>query len=253
MLTTKWKVAAIVLATTVLSGCTVTSGVGNGVTSAQADAILAELRDIKRVLAEQPRAARAEPAAKPVRVRADAGPSLGNADAPVTIVEYTDYQCPFCKRHHDGTYAQLKKNYVDTGKVRYVIRDLPLSFHAQAQPAAIAANCAADQGRFWQAHDALFEKQAELAPETIRAAVVGAGVDAKRYDACIAKPEAAAAVDADAEEARSIGITGTPSFVVGRRVDGAIEGTVIAGAQPYAAFVQRIDALLGAAAPAVRN
>jgi protein-disulfide isomerase len=247
------SILTVVLATAVLAGCAVTSGVENGATQAQADAILAELRDIKRLLAEQPRAPRAEAAPKTVRVRADAGPVLGEAGAPVTIVEYTDYQCPFCKRHHDGTYAQLKKNYVDTGKVRYVIRDLPLSFHAQARPAAVAANCAAEQGRFWQAHDALFAKQAELSPETIRAAALAAGADVKRFDACVAKPDAAAAADADADEARSVGITGTPSFVVGRVVDGAIEGTVISGAQPYAAFVQRIDALLGAAAPAVRN
>jgi protein-disulfide isomerase len=245
-------VALIALLLTVagLAGCAVGGGTP-GMTREQADAILAELRDIKRVLAEQPRARAPEPAReqKTVRVRAEGGASLGDPAAAVTLVEYTDYQCPFCKRHHDRTFAELKKNYVDTGRIRYLVRDLPLTFHEMAVPAAIAARCAGEQGRFWEARDALFAVQGDLSPDAIRAAVLGVGLDTARYDACVKNPSTLAAVEADAEEARSAGVSGTPSFVVGRAANGTVEGTSISGAQPYAAFATRLDALLAEAPP----
>lgn len=87
-------------------------------------------------------------------------PSLGKEGAPVTVVEFTDYQCPFCVRAFSDTYPQLRKDYIDTGKVKYVIRDFPLPFHSNAQKAAETANCAQDQGKYWQMHDKLFEQQA---------------------------------------------------------------------------------------------
>ena len=233
-----------------LGGCTVSGG-GSGITREQADAILVELREIRRALAEQ---ARARPAEAPreqktVRVRADGGAAIGSASAAVTLVEYTDYQCPFCERHHDRTFPELRKNYVDTGRVRYVVRDLPLSFHAMAEPAAVGGRCAGEQGRFWEARDALFAVEGELTPDGIRTTLLGLGLDAARYDACVKNPATLAAVQADADEAAAAGISGTPSFVVGRTVDGAVEGTVISGAQSYAAFAARIDALLADAPP----
>jgi protein-disulfide isomerase len=239
---------ALLLTLASLAGCAVGGG-APGMTHEQADAILAELRDIKRVLAEQPRARAPEPAReqKTVRVRADGGASLGNPAAVVTLVEYTDYQCPFCKRHHDRTFAELKKNYVDTGRIRYVVRDLPLSFHEMAVPAALAARCAGEQDRFWEARDALFGVKGDLTPDVIRAAVLAVGLDAARYDTCVQNPATLAAMQADEDEARSAGVSGTPSFVVGRATNGTVEGTAISGAQPYAAFATRLDALLAEA------
>jgi protein-disulfide isomerase len=239
---------ALLFALASLAGCAVGGG-SPGMTREQADAILAELRDIKRVLAEQPRARAPEPAReqKTVRVRAEGGASLGNPAAVVTLVEYTDYQCPFCKRHHDRTFAELKKNYVDTGRIRYVVRDLPLSFHEMAVPAAIAARCAGEQDRFWEARDALFAVKGDLTPDVIRAAVLAVGLDAARYDTCVQNPATLAAMQADEDEARSAGVSGTPSFVVGRAANGTVEGTSISGAQPYAAFATRLDALLAEA------
>jgi protein-disulfide isomerase len=237
-----------------LAGCTVTGG-SAGITREQADAILVELREIRRALAEQPRARPAEQAREPqaVRVRAEGGAAIGDPSATVTVVEYTDYQCPFCKRHHDRTFAELRKRYVDTGRIRYVVRDLPLSFHAMAEPAAAGARCAGEQGRFWEARDALFEVSAELSADVIRTKMLGLGLDAARYDACVANPATLAAVKADQDEAAAAGITGTPSFVVGRAANGTIEGTVVSGAQPYGTFAARLDALLAEAPAAVRN
>jgi protein-disulfide isomerase len=235
-----------------LGGCAVNAG-GTAMTREQGDAILAELRDIKRVLAEQQQPARAKAADAPrapatVRVRADGGPSLGSADAPVTLIEYTDFQCPFCRRYHDRTFAEIRKNYVDTGKVRYVVRDLPLSFHEQAEPSAIGARCAAEQGRYWPVRDALFAAQQELSPELVRKTVLAAGADAARYDACVKNPAVAAAVQADAEEAVGAGVDGTPGFIIGRKSGAQIEGMMVSGAQPYSAFASRLDAMLAVAA-----
>lgn len=243
-------VVALLVGSLWLAGCQVTGG-SPGITREQADAILAELREIRRVLDEQPRARPAEAAReqKSTRVRADGGFAIGSPTAAVTVVEYTDYQCPFCERHHDRTFPELRKNYVDTGRVRYVVRDLPLSFHAMAEPAAVGGRCAGEQGRFWEARDALFAVEGELKPDGIRTTLLGLGLDAARYDACVKNPATLAAVQADADEAAAAGISGTPSFVVGRTVDGAVEGTVISGAQSYAAFAARIDALLADAPP----
>jgi protein-disulfide isomerase len=250
MLTRRFAAVAALVGSLGLAGCTVTGG-SAGITREQADAILAELRDIKRVLAEQPRPRPAEAPReqKSVRVRAEGGYAIGNPAAAVTVVEYTDYECPFCKRHHDRTFAELRTNYVDTGRVRYVVRDLPLSFHDMAEPAALGARCAGEQGKFWAARDALFAMHDRLAPDAIRTAMLGLGVDAARYDACVRNPATLAALQADQEEARAAGISGTPSFVVGRTAGGAVEGTVISGAQAYATFAARLDALL-AEAPA---
>lgn len=94
-----------------------------------------------------------------VSVSADDDPVLGNANAPVTMIEFSDYECPFCKRFYDQTLGQIKKEYVDTGKVKLIYRDYPLSFHPGAEPAAQAANCAGDQGKYWQMHDKIFQAQ----------------------------------------------------------------------------------------------
>ncbi len=92
---------------------------------------------------------------------ADDDPVLGQANAPITVIEFTDYQCPFCSRHFLQTFGQIKKEYVDTGKVKYVSRDYPLGFHPHAQKASESANCAGDQGKYWEMHDALFQNQEE--------------------------------------------------------------------------------------------
>ena len=89
---------------------------------------------------------------------------LGSANATITLIEFTDYQCPFCSRHFNQTYEQIKKDYIDTGKVKFYLRDFPLGFHPNAQKAAEAARCAGDQGKYWEMHDALFKNQSEWSP-----------------------------------------------------------------------------------------
>jgi len=171
---------------------------------------------------------------------------VGRADAPVTIIEFSDLQCPYCARHALNTFPEIKRNYIDTGKVRYAARDFPLAMHPFALPAAVATRCAGEQGKFWEYRHAVFERQDELATAPYDALAAELGLDVPRFVACRKDGAQLAAVLADVALAGSSGITSTPAFVVGRIVNGEFEGETFAGAKPYADFAARIDALLAA-------
>lgn len=165
----------------------------------------------------------------------------GDDDAPITMVEFTDYECPFCTRYYTETYGQIMKDYVDTGKVRYITRDLPLSFHPQAKPAALAARCAGDQGKYYEMHDLLFENQTSWSTGNAAEAFEGyareIGLNVSQYTSCYEANTHNEAIDADLALAQEMGIGGTPSFV--------IEGDKLIGAQPYTAFQALLDRKLG--------
>src|ERR1035441_4839957 len=128
-----------------------------GITREQADEILKELRQIRQLLeSQQAKAPQAqEEQVVKAKVNLEGFAMLGSKEAPLTIVEFTDYQCPFCQRFHTTAFPELKKNYIDTGKVRFYSRDMPLDFHPDAMRAAEAARCASDQGQFWRLRDVL--------------------------------------------------------------------------------------------------
>ncbi len=157
-------------------------------------------------------------------------PSRGPADAPVVLVEYTDYQCPYCNRVQP-TITALMERY--DGRIRHVFKNLPLPIHSQAQLAGEAALCAQDQGKYWEFHDWLFANQRTMNRETMVAQAGELGMDAKLFESCIEQKTHAGTVSADAREARSFGITGTPGFL--------INGRVLSGAQPIEAFEVVID------------
>jgi len=171
---------------------------------------------------------------------------VGRADAPVTIIEFSDLQCPHCARNALNTFPQIKRNYIDTGKVRYVARDLPLDMHPSAMPAAVATRCAGEQGKFWQYRHAVFDRQEDLDTAPYEALAAELGLDVPRFAACQKDGAQADAVRADVQLAGSNGITSTPTFVVGRIVNGKFEGEAFAGAKAYADFAARIDAVLAA-------
>jgi len=234
-------------AAVLLAGCAAQPPAA-AMTADQANAILAELKDIKQMLAEQrPKPAKPTEPAAPARVRLDdiAANAIGSADAPVTLIEFTDYQCPFCRRFHSQTWPELKARYVDTGKVRFVVRDLPLDFHSQALPAAIAARCAGEQGRFAAVFAALIAAP-ELSAEAIRGVVAAAGVAGPAFERCSTSAAVRQSIDADTAEAGRLAIDGTPGFVIAQKRGGKLEGTVLVGAQPTGVFSARLDALLGA-------
>jgi protein-disulfide isomerase len=160
------------------------------------------------------------------------------------MVEYTDYECPFCRQFHLDSFEQIRRNYVDTGKIRYVSRDFPLDFHRNARPAAAAARCAAEQGKFWELRHALIVNASKLEAEQIAGYAKEQKLDLARFEACMKSGRQQAAIEADMEEGRKAGVSGTPSFVIGRVVNGRLEGERIVGAQPYMAFAAKLDAML---------
>jgi protein-disulfide isomerase len=167
--------------------------------------------------------------------------TLGDEDAPITIIEYTDFQCPYCSRHFLETYPALIENFVDTGIVRYVFKDFPLNnIHPQASIAAEAARCAGDQGEFFAMHDLLFNNQRDWGgsdPTTVFLSYASElGLDPTQFGECLANEVHAEAVNADLQEGISNGVTGTPAFF--------INGHLLSGAQPYSLFEEAITTLL---------
>lgn len=155
----------------------------------------------------------------------------GGKDAPVTIIAFSDYECPYCKRS-EIVVAEVMAAY--GAKVRYVHRDYPLPFHKFAAPAAMAARCAGQQSKFWEAHDALFK--AQLSDESIAKVVTDLGLDKAKFDACMADPKTKAMIDEDQAAGGEVGVSGTPAFF--------INGRMISGAQPAEKFKDIIDSEL---------
>lgn len=200
-------------------------------------------------------AARPAPPARPgaadepteVKVSIDDDPIKGKADAPVTIVEFSDYECPFCKRNHDQVFPQIAKEYIDTGKVRYIFRDYPLGFHKRAKPAAVAANCAGEQGKYWEMHEYLFQSKANLTDDKFIEFANSNGLDVPKYEACLKDNKHDAEIDNDFKDGQNYGVRGTPSFFIGKTTDGKeMTGVYIRGARPFDAFKTEIDKILAA-------
>jgi protein-disulfide isomerase len=224
----------------------------SGITSQQADAILNELKAIHRLLLNPPatKAAAAAPAAPAPneKVKMSVGTgwySMGRDDAPVTMVEFTDYQCPFCRKFESDSFAKLKTEYIDTGKVRFVSRDLPLDFHPNAPGAAMAARCAGEQHKFWEMRDAMMlDTATDLGPASILKYGEKTKLDMPAFSACLSDKKYTEAIKKDTADAGALGISGTPSFVIGKTDKTEIAGVRIVGAVPYTVFDSAIkDAL----------
>lgn len=212
------------------------------------EGVKGELRLIRELLLQRaaPPAAPAAPPPVISKVGHAGSAAMGRADAPVTLIEFSDYQCPFCRRFFDQTLPAIKKEYVDTGKVRYVFRDFPLDqIHPQARKAAEAARCAGDQGKYWEMHDLLFQNQRDLAVPKLKEYAAGMKLDAGRFATCLDGAKFGGGVQKDVDEGASVGVRGTPAFFVGRsRGAGPIDGLLISGARPLNDFRQEIERLL---------
>jgi protein-disulfide isomerase len=158
------------------------------------------------------------------------GPSRGPANAPVTIVEFSDFQCPYCGREYP-VIERLMKEY--DGKVRLVFRHYPLEFHPFAEKAAEASACAQDQGKFWELHDKMFTHQDKLAVPDLKGYAQSLGMDATKFDKCLDSGEKKALVDEDLKAGSAAGVSGTPAFF--------INGIFVNGAQPYEYMKQAVD------------
>ena len=218
----------------------VTINMPEGMTKEQADQILQELKAIHQLLERQQTVAvqpPAAPASDKVQMSVAAGwYSLGRNDAPVTVVEFADYQCPFCRKFQSETFVELKKNYIDTGKVRFVSRDLPLDFHPNAPGAAVAARCAGEQHKYWEMRDAMLASDADLTSASLLKYGQQINLDMTAFGACLTDKRYAADIQKDVADAGTTGIAGTPSFVVGKTAKDRIDGVRIVGAVPYSVF-----------------
>lgn len=186
----------------------------------------------------------------PVKVSTDDDPILGDKKAPVTIIEFSDYECPFCKRHFDETLPQLVKEYINTGKIKLVFRDLPLSFHdPMATTEAIAANCARAQGddnTYYKFHDEIFKRTKSngngLTKDNLYKISDDLKLNTAKLKTCMDDPKQKEEVQKDLTDASSVGANGTPAFFIGKSTsDGIIEAVLISGAQPFSVFKTIID------------
>ena len=173
------------------------------------------------------------------------GIMIGKPDAPLTMIEYTDLQCPFCRQYHIGAYEQIKKEWIDTGKLRYLVRDLPIeSIHPQAMPAARATRCAGEQGKLWEMRHSILLNNQRLTNESFATFAQDLKLNMGAFTKCYADTaKFQAEITRDMTEAASVGISATPSFVIGRTSAGQMEGVRFIGAQPYAAFDAKLKEL----------
>ena len=215
-----------------------------------ADQIAALEKKLDNVQAPTPAAqVRAQPTPTGIlQISLDDDPVLGDPDAPITIVEFSDFQCPFCKRWYSDTLSQITEDFIDTGKVKLVYRDLPLdSLHPNARSTHIAAECADEQGKFWEYHDILFEDQSgwnrlpqdELSSKLTEYATT-LELNTSSFESCLSSPEIANEVNKDFLDASRYGATGTPTFFIGNEKVGFSK---LVGAQPFSSFKAIIDGL----------
>jgi protein-disulfide isomerase len=158
------------------------------------------------------------------------GPAKGETKAPVTIVEFSDFECPYCSKAEE-TVKQVMKEY--SGKIRLVYRDFPLPFHPNAQKAAEAAHCAGDQGKYWEMHEKLFGNQKALAVAELKGHAKALGLDAGKFEKCLDSGDKAPVVDKNRKAGADVGVQGTPAFF--------INGVMLSGAQPFSEFKSIID------------
>jgi protein-disulfide isomerase len=215
-----------------------------GITRQQADEILNELRQIRQLLEKQ--AAKSAAPNEPTRatLNLEGAQMLGAKNAPITMVEFTDYQCPFCRQFHMTVFNDLKKNFIDTGKVRFYSRDLPLdALHPNATRAAQAARCAADQGQFWPMRSLMGSNPDKLDLDHLAGFATDLKLDTLAFRNCVTSEKYKSAVESDAQEAIRIGAQATPTFVIGKSTPEGVDGEIVIGALPYANFEQKIKQL----------
>jgi protein-disulfide isomerase len=215
----------------------------------QNEEILRELRAIRMLLERLTRPQPPQPQGPPqpttARVTNLKGYAMGRPDAPLTMVEFTDLQCPFCRQFALTSFEEIKKNWIDTGKLRYISRDFPLDFHAQAMPAARAARCAGEQGKFWELRMALMKNANLLTTEYINKSASGLKLDMTAFATCSASTKYDAEIQAEMQEGARLGVGGTPTFIMGRTTETAVEGPMVVGALPYSQFDAKLKELLG--------
>ena len=209
----------------------------------QQQQILSALDEIKKMMRGP-----TPPELKPPQTMNLAGETFkGERGAKLALIEYADFQCPFCRRFDHDVYPQIRDSYVNTGKLKYFHRDMPLPFHQGAMPAARAAHCASEQGKFWEMHDSLLGDAASLTTADIDARAAKLGMNVPQLDKCISSERFADIIQRSMSEANAMQISGTPTFIIGTLDDDgnimSVKGTVV-GASPFESFKAALDPLV---------
>lgn len=229
-------IAALLISLSIIGGSFFVANSLDRVT-VQIEGAVETLKDLPLAAAPSPNARANRPqrpdADQEYKVAIGDAPIRGNPKAAVTIVEWSDFQCPFCNRV-EPTLALIREEYGD--RVRLVFKHMPLSIHPQAAAAHAAAEAAHRQDKFWEMHDRIFANQRDLAAETLEGYAKAIGLDMDRYRNDLVAKEVEARIDEDERQAQELGVTGTPSFF--------IDGKYLSGAQPYSNFKRYIDAAL---------
>lgn len=212
------------------------------------EAILSELKAIHQLLEKlttppAPAGARATTGKLTNLVNVQA---LGRPDAPLTMVEFTDLQCPYCREYVSTTFAQIKKNWIDTGKLRYISRDFPLDIHPLAMAAARAARCAGEQNHFWEMRQTLMANANLLSADYITKTAEAMKLEMPAFTACTASTKYDASIESEQADGFRLGIEGTPTFLLGKTQPDSVEGPILVGALPYALFDLKLKDLYGA-------
>jgi len=207
-----------------------------------------EIEEIKSLLRGRAAAQPSQPQEVLLTVKDD--PFKGEKDARLTLIEFSDYQCPFCSRHFRDTLPQLEREYISTGKVKYVFRNFPIeSIHPQAFKAHEAANCAGEQGKYWEMNGRLFANQKAMSPKDLSDHAQALALDMPKFQQCLDSGKYAEKIRKDLVDGQKAGVQGTPSFFVALTEPNDTNLKVlrtIRGAQPYAAFKDAIESLLSA-------
>jgi protein-disulfide isomerase len=204
-----------------------------------------ELNEIKNLL-------RGRQAPPPVETQdvvlsVDDDPYKGDKNAKLTLIEFSDYQCPFCARHFRETLPQIERDYIKTGKVKYVFRDFPIeAIHKEAFKAHEAANCAGEQGRYWEMHDRLFLNQKAMGLKDLVNHAQALGLDMPKFQLCLDSGKQTSEIRKDMADGQKAGVRGTPTFFLGMTEpnDPKLKARAIIGAQPYTIFKTALDSLL---------
>jgi len=211
------------------------------------EGIQAELAELKEMLA--PVIAQLPQPFRPQEATVAGSPVMGKADAPVTMIEFSDLQCPFCVRYYQQTFPTIVKEFVETDKVRYVVREFPLSqIHPQAQAASRSALCAGNQDKYWEMRGRILDNRERLGDEDLAGYAEATGLDMERWEDCMETEIHAMQVDVDLEAGAQLGVKGTPAFAIGLTdkddPDKILVTKLIEGAYPFEAFQKAIQELL---------
>ncbi len=182
---------------------------------------------------------------KEVIVSIDDDPVKGDPKAPVTLVEFSDYQCPYCRKFHNQVLKKIEEDYIKTGKVKYIFRDFPLGFHKKAIPAAIAANCAGEQDKYWLLNDFLFDNPNKLDTDQVLEAAKDLDLNYAKFESCLNDNNHEAEIKKDMSEGSKYGVRGTPSVFLGKSGDDKeFKGLYLRGFRSYEFYKAEIDKLL---------